>query len=559
VKAQPPWNDWLSALAKQKRVTRLDLPRGRVWIAAERLPQFRALWPTAEVEPAVAAPPEYQGAEWSPDTALVEILRGRLEGLGPVTQEALAAPLALTPGEIAAALIALETEGFAMRGRFTSSTATEEAATEEAATEEWCERRLLARIHQSTVRRLRAEIEPVAARDYLRFLLDWQRVTAETRMEGPRAVEEIVGQLEGFEAPAAAWESEILPARIAGYDPAWLDRCCLSGQLTWARLRPRQPRPDGAPGRVAPLRTTPITLLARRHLPMWGALSASGDAAVASGRAKVVADWIRQNGASFFDELMEGTGLLRSQLEEALAELVALGLASSDSFTGLRALLVPSEQRKLSAGGRRRRSTVSFGVEDAGRWTLAQARPTRVAGRDPVEHVARALLSRYGVVFWRLLEREADWLPPWRDLLRVYRRLEGRGEIRGGRFVAGFAGEQFALPQAVAALREMRRKPASGAWVSLSAADPLNLIGILTPGMRLPALTGNRLLYCDGLPVATLAGGETQLLEDMDPRTEWEARKALLRALPSPPISPAPAIGRARLARLNGAVGRGAS
>jgi len=554
VKAQPPWNDWLSALAKQKRVTRLDLPRGRVWIAAERLPQFRVLWPTAEVEPAVAAPPEYRDAEWSPDAALVEILRGRLEGLGPVTPEALAAPLALTPREIAAALIALETEGFAMRGRFTPLTATEEAATEE-----WCERRLLARIHQSTVRRLRAEIEPVAPRDYLRFLLDWQRVTAETRMEGPRAVEEIVEQLEGFEAPAAAWESEILPARIAGYDPAWLDRCCLSGQLTWARLRPRQPRPDGTPGRAAPLRTTPITLLARRHLPMWNAMCTAEAAPLASPRAKAVADLIRQNGASFFDELMEGTGLLRSQLEEALAELVGLGLASSDSFAGLRALLVPSEQRKLSAGGRRRRRTVSFGVEDAGRWSLAQTRPTRAAGRDPIEHVARALLARYGVVFWRLIEREADWLPPWRDLLRVYRRLEGRGEIRGGRFVAGFAGEQFALPQAVAALREMRRKPASGAWVSLSAADPLNLIGIVTPGVKLPALTGNRLLYRDGLPVATLAGGETQLLETMDPRTEWEARKALLRALPSPPISPVPAFERQRNARLNGAVRRGAS
>jgi ATP-dependent Lhr-like helicase len=206
---------------------------------------------------------------------------------------------------------------------------------------------------------------------------------------------------------------------------------------------------------------------------------------------------------------------------------------------------------------------VSFGVEDAGRWTLSrQARPARAGNGDAIEHVARVLLHRYGVVFWRLLEREADWLPPWRDLLRVYRRLEGRGEIRGGRFVAGFSGEQFALPDAVVALREMRRQPASGTWVSLSAADPLNLVGILTPGPKLPALTGNRLLYRDGLPVATLTSGEIRLLEEMDPPSEWEARKALLRALPSPSISPAAALARLKNKRINGAaraVGRDAT
>jgi ATP-dependent helicase Lhr and Lhr-like helicase len=535
IEAQPQWSELLHALAREKRVTRLDLPHASIWIAAERLPQFRALWPAAEIEPAVKAPPE-QDTECSPDAALVEILRGRLEGLGPMTLEGLAAPLALGREQVAASLAALETEGFALRGRFTPSIGAEE----------WCERRLLARIHHNTVKRLRAEIEPVAARDYLRFLFEWQRVTPETRMEGPQAVDQIIAQLEGFEAPAAAWESEILPARIGGYKSSWLDRRCLAGHLTWARLRPRQARADGSPGRAAPLRTTPITLLARRHLPIWASLSGTNDAAVPQPRAQAVADWIAQHGASFFDDLMEGTGLLRSQLEEALAELVALGLVSSDSFAGLRALLVPSEQRKLSANGRRRRRTVNFGVEDAGRWTLARdqravARPLRAGDGDAIEHVARTLLARYGVVFWRLIEREADWLPPWRDLLRVYRRLEGRGEIRGGRFVAGFAGEQFALPEAVAALRAMRRKPLSGACVSLSGADPLNLVGTLTPGPKLAALSGNRLLYRDGIPVATLAAGEVQLLAEMDPAVEWEARKALLRsALPSPSILPAP-------------------
>jgi ATP-dependent helicase Lhr and Lhr-like helicase len=264
-------------------------------------------------------------------------------------------------------------------------------------------------------------------------------------------------------------------------------------------------------------------LLARRHASLWASLSSAEDPPRPSFRAQAVADVIRQYGASFFDELVEGSGLLRPQVEEALAELVALGLVTSDSFAGLRALL------RKPAAGRRRRPTV-FGMESAGRWALARrAPPQREVRPEAVEHLARTLLVRYGVVFWRLLEREAPWLPPWRDLLRVYRRLEARGEIRGGRFVAGFSGEQFALPEAVGMLREARRKPPSNAWISLSGADPLNFVGILTPGPKLPALTGNRLLYRDGLPVALLTGGDVQFLETLDPATQWEARKALLR------------------------------
>jgi ATP-dependent Lhr-like helicase len=227
---------------------------------------------------------------------------------------------------------------------------------------------------------------------------------------------------------------------------------------------------------------------------------------------------------------------LRIQTEEALAELVALGLVNSDSFGGLRALLVPSSERKSPSSGRRRRAA-KFGMEDSGRWALTRrALPTKEAEAQAIEHAARTLLQRYGVVFWRLLAREAEWLPPWRDLLRVYRRLEGRGEIRGGRFVAGFSGEQFALPEAIGALREMRRQEPTAAWMSVSGADPLNLVGILTPGPKLSALTGNRLLYRDGLPIALLAGGEVQFLETLDASTEWQAKKALLRGgLPSPP------------------------
>jgi ATP-dependent Lhr-like helicase len=540
------WSGWFAELAGEKRVAVLRPPaavlvtpaeagvqgprdsrfRGndenkaagaRLWVAAERLPQFRAIWPDAKLDPPISAPEPHADRQWSREEALIEILRGRLEGLGPVGEATLAAPLGIEPNEISAALAALEVEGFAMRGRFIPG----------ASAEEWCERRLLARIHRYTVGRLRAEIQPVAARDFLRFLLSWQRVTPETRMEGPDALEVLIRQLEGFEAPAAAWETEILPARLDGYEPSWLDDQCLAGRIVWTRLKPRAARPNGSERGATPVRTTPITLLARRNAGFWASLCSTEDAARPTARAQLVADYIREYGASFFDELIEGTGLLRPQVEEALAELVALGLVNSDSFAGLRALLVPSDRRGPGAGSRRRRSTI-FGMQDAGRWALARRAPPQ-ARPEAIEHLAHALLLRYGVVFWRLLEREAAWLPPWRDLLRVYRRLEARGEIRGGRFVAGFSGEQFALPDAIGMLREVRRKPETGIWVSLSGADPLNLAGILTPGPKLSALTVNRILYRDGLPVALFAAGEVQFLEPLDAAVQWEARKALLR------------------------------
>jgi ATP-dependent Lhr-like helicase len=499
------------------------LPCGPIWITAERLPQFRALWPNAKLDPDILAPASYVAKNWVPEEALVEIVRGRLEGLGPVTEAALAAPLGYSAENIAAALAALQTEGFAMRGRFTPG----------APSEEWCERRLLARIHGYTVKRLRAEIQPVPARDYLRFLASWQRVAPDARMEGPDALDTVISQLEGFEGAAAAWEAEILPARIKGYDAAWLDDRCLAGQITWTRLKPRTNIGDSKP---APVRTTPIALFLRRHASLWSSLSPEAEGVAPGAHAQAVADFIRENGASFFDEIVDGTSLLRVQAEEALAELVALGRVNSDSFAGLRALLVPASERK-SSSSRRRRAKLS--MEDAGRWALARRvtrAPSPAAQAEAIEHVARTLLSRYGIVFWKLLAREADWLPPWRDLLRVYRRLESRGEIRGGRFVAGFSGEQFALPEAIGALRDIRRQEPSGAWISVSGADPLNLVGILTPGPKLSSLTGNRLLYRDGIPIAILQGGDIEFLESLEHNEEWQAKKALLRgATPSPP------------------------
>ena len=267
--------------------------------------------------------------------------------------------------------------------------------------------------------------------------------------------------------------------------------------------------------------------------------------------AQRVAEYLSSHGASFFDQIAPGSSLLPSQAEEALGELVALGLVNSDSFAGLRSLLLPADRRRPAMGARRPRRIALFGMDAAGRWSriarpaaavgAAAASPApaagdqdaaareRALGEETVEHLVRTLLRRWGVVFWRLLAREADWLPPWRDLLMCCRRLEARGEIRGGRFVAGFTGEQYAAPEAIALLREARRKPREGHYVSLSGADPLNLVGLLTPGARLPSLSGNRLLYRDGVPIALLAGNEVSFLEELPAPQQWEARNLLLR------------------------------
>jgi ATP-dependent Lhr-like helicase len=504
VDANSAWPSLLNELAAQGRVVRIPAPDAReLWVATERRPWFEPRIPSS-------------------DEAMTEIVRGRLEGSGPVTARALAAAAGVPLPGIQAALAVLEREGFALRGRFTPGIDEEE----------WCERRLLARIHRYTVKRLRAEIEPVSARDFTRFLFEWQRVLPDARMQGSDALAAVLSQLEGFEAPASAWETDILPSRIAEYEPEWLDEHCRAGRFVWTRLAARTPEPERG---AAPVRSTPITLIARRDLKSWSALAESPDPAQLTSRARVVMEFIQAHGASFFDEIADSAGMLPSEAEDALAELVALGMVNSDSFGGLRALLVPGSQRGRShgRGARRRRSLALFAMADAGRWAIVR-QPARepgssMADSQAVEHVVRTLLKRWGVIFWKLLAREAQWLPPWREILMCCRRLEARGEIRGGRFIAGFSGEQYALPEAVAPLREARRRLESGQLVSLSGADPLNLKGIITPGARLPSLAGNRLLYRDGLPIATYAGGEVRFLESLAPKEEWEARNAVLR------------------------------
>ncbi len=525
------WTAFLDALQRDRRAAVLRAPGAEpLWVAAERLPEMQALFGAGSftLEPRIAAP---EPREVPAGEAWRELVRGRLEALGPVTASALAAPLGGAGAPAETALAALETEGFVFRGRFTPGLP--ESAVE------WCERRLLARIHRYTLNRLRREIQPVSAADFLRFLFRWQGVHPDTRAGGADGLARAVEGLEGFEAPAAAWEADLLPARVGDYDPAWLDSLCLSGRAAWARLTP----PAGGPSRTGPVRATPLALVSRRSLGTWleaaGPLLAAGDAL--SGPARAVRDALATRGASFFEELMAATGLLRTQLEDALGELTAWGLVSADGFTGLRALLVPSDRRRPIRGGSRHRRRAPFGVEDGGRWSLLprpEADPAAPRGRgrlDPeaVETVARTLLRRWGVVFRRITEREGP-LPPWRELLRVYRRLEARGDIRGGRFVSGFSGEQYALPEAVGSLREVRRTAAGGELIAVSGADPLNLVGLLTPGPRVPALRGNRVLYRDGVPLAVKAGAEVRFLDTPEEGHEWEARQALARR-PLPP------------------------
>jgi ATP-dependent Lhr-like helicase len=363
----------------------------------------------------------------------------------------------------------------------------------------------------------------------MRFLFAWQRVDPEHRAAGLEGLAAVVGQLDGFEVPAAAWESDVLSARVEEYDPALLDTLSLTGRVGW-----RAGRREG--GTAVPIRTTPVALFARQG---GGDLPAAHEAAESpelSTYAERVREALQRRGASFFHELAPLSGLLPTQVEQALGELAGLGLVTSDSFAGLRALITPSSKRKPLGPARRRHRTVPYGIESAGRWSLLPPSPHPAVppSHPPAELAARALLRRYGVVFRRLLAREPD-APAWRELVQVYRRLEGRGEVRGGRFVSGASGEQFALPEAVGQLRAVRRQPASGRLVAVGAADPLNLAGIVTPGERVAAVARSRVLYRDGVPVLALEGGEVKPLgaEAATPTAE------MVQALVRKPLTPA--------------------
>ncbi len=521
----PALAPWFAALAADGRAARVETPAGPRWLAVERRPLVETLFPGAPVHPDARLPAAASDATVDRDAAAVAAVRGHVAQLGPVTATDLAAALGVDPATVTAALVRLEAEGVVLRGAFEAAPAGGEpgAAGMEPRPEgpQFCDRRLLARIHRYTTERLRREIEPVTAQDFLRFLLRWQHVAPGTQLEGRRGVLAVIEQLQGFEIAAGAWESRVLPARIAGYRSEWLDELCLSGTLAWARLAPRRPGAEAPPppqrrgGPRLPTRVTPVSVVVRANLP-WLLAAARGSTEPArppAGPAHDVLTQLETRGALFHHELAAATGRPAAEVEDAVWDLVARGLVAADGFASVRGLLSARGRwaRRLAVAsppGLRRSAPGRDGAE--GRWALLPPppQPEAVDAETLAEAVAEQLLARWGVVFRDLAVREALALP-WREVVRALRRLEARGLVRGGRFVTGFVGEQYALPEAVELLRQTRRAARSGETVRVAAADPLNLIGVLTPGPRVAAAARGTVTYRDGLPVGPEAGETT--------------------------------------------------
>jgi len=487
------WQPWFDELVEARRaVTVHASTRFGLWCPVERRPALELLFPGAAIEPDHRSP--IAAAPLDRDAATAEMLRGHLEYRGPSTVADLTEGTGLSEGDVAIAMARLEGEGFAFRGHFTVADGPEE----------FCARRLLARIHNYTQARLRREIEPVTARDFMRFLLRWQHVAPGTRREGRLGVLSVVEQLQGFELAAGAWERGVLASRVEGYRFEWLDDLCLSGDVTWGRLSIRNGAGDDeAPHRsgMTPSRATPVTLAIREDLA-WLLQGARGDRTPREpgpGRTQDVLDALRRHGAVFAADLVTITRRMPHEIEEALWDAVARGLVTADGFEAVRSLLDRRTAARAPHRPRLRRAGARGAARSAGRWSLVPAAPATEDGDELAEAVAEQLLARWGVVFRDLLVRET-FTVPWREVLWALRRMEARGTIRGGRFVGGFSGEQYAVPEAVDVLRAVRKEERAGEVISLSAADPLNLVGIVLPGPRVPALRANAVSYVDGVP-----------------------------------------------------------
>jgi ATP-dependent helicase Lhr and Lhr-like helicase len=528
------WKFYFDRLVAEGRAASAVSGGRLYWVAAERAKTFSVLFPEARFEPKLT---EVEGTVPSREDALLTLVTGWISHLGPTRASELGETLGLPASDVSSALLRMEASGTVLRGNFSGTAAefrsagqpgaavpTQALAEQQAMAvpvqepeTEWCERRLLARIHRLTVATLRKQIEPVTAAQFMQWLLQWQHVAPGTQVSGERGTLEVLRQLQGFEIPANAWERQVLSRRIVDYDPMWLDQLCLTGAVGWGRLSPHPATLDysnaskGSDGesvapvrqrRVIPTSVAPITFFIREDadwmIPRHPGAGVAENNGLSHGAQKVL-DFLRQRGASFFADIVRGTEKLKAEIETGLWELVAAGLVTADGFDNLRSLIDP-KRRAGQGSGRTTRPR-----HNAGRWALLHAEEV-VERPRAIEAACWMLLRRYGIVVRDVLAREAN-LPPWRELLMGFRRLEDRGEIRGGRFVDGFIGEQFALPVAVESVRALRKLDATQGTVTLSAADPLNLVGILVPGERVPAISGNSVTYRDGaaIPVTALA------------------------------------------------------
>lgn len=524
------WPAFYERLMRSGRARSVDLNGAPCWIAEERLDHIPAVWnlPSSNV---VSVAVETL-ATLTRETAMATLVRGWLQVLGPTTAEALAARLRLDPASIFAALLAGEMQGLVMRGIFELPAPALSASVADHAIE-WCERRLLQRIHRLTLSTLRKGVEAVAPAVYMRWVLGWQHLLPQTQLAGEEGLLEALSQLEGFEAPAVEWERTLLPARVADYDPCWLDALCLSGAVGWGRISPHPAWSVGegtAPRRVIPTNAAPITFYLR-DLADWLPM-ALFDQCVDEGNllralspeALRVRALLEDRGASFAADIQRVLEFTKQQVQHALWELATAGLAAADGFDQLRALMDPRRKSATIAPAPTSLRRKAAARSSAGRWSLLCADAAELTPADPIararlretalESSARHLLLRYGVLFRDLLTRESN-APKWRDLVVMLRRLEARGEVRGGRFVSGVSGEQFALPDAVESLRAARRTE-HAASVTVAAADPMNLAGIIVPGERVPATPGRQVVFLNGAVLRDNAGAASTT-SDLDP------------------------------------------
>jgi len=491
---------WIDSLLVDGRIFPAEMNGRLYWAATEarelilNIGSFSAAMPVPEAQ--------------ASDHPVVGMVRGWIEASGPITAGRLAEVLGFPQEIVRTALNNLEEEGLVLRGSFSGN-----------GEEEFCDRRILARIHRATIAHLRREIEPVPAAAFLRFLFEWQHAAPDTHLAGESGVLEVIDQLQGFEAAAGAWEDAILRSRIPDYRPDFLDTLCLGGDVVWGRWKKRGTLAEVPSRRPGLSRTTPVGLALREDMPFL--LDATpADEESLSPASRDALEFLRRHGASFFPEITAGAHRLPSEIEDALWQLVAAGLVTADSFAALRSL-ASGEARRQEHSRRRRRLPRRT---REGRWSILEIQGD-VSEKKP-EFWALQFVRRYGVLCRELLTREPS-APPWRELLKVLRRSEARGEIRGGRFISGLNGEQFAMPEAVDALRGVRRKMQAGVYLGVSACDPLNLAGILTPGARIPAILGNKLIYRDGVPVASYENGQAHLLSEVAEEEQFVLNRLL--------------------------------